>query len=243
MNFEDMQFIAHTKTIVSIYPEPLKLQLDIGPTMAGGKTMYTVEGAPKGEFKTLPVADGFSAVIDYQNCQFVGKNPMTGVPENAEKIARELVRSWTTGAGSGPGQQPGIMMIQGREPNKQELAHLNNTQHACFEWLVLEARGFWTNKQPRNINEKHRIAGKWLGLHEEWIAEVGTGMDKGQCVECYSNLNDARATTCHVCHAKQPAKTATPIKASPVIIDEPFKTSAVNPLPPPIQSPAAHATR
>jgi hypothetical protein len=238
MDFENMQFIHGQRTIVSIYPEKLVRTLDIGPTMQAGKTEYKIDGAPKGEHRSLVIYDGFSSVIDYQNCQFVGKTPMTAVPEPAERIARELVREWTTGAGSGPGQQPGIMMIAGKEPTKNELAYLTNTQNACFEWLVLTARAFWDNHQYRNINEKHRIAGKWLGLKEKWIAEVGTEMDKGTCAFCYSPMLDPRATICAVCHKEQPAKEAgapaRTLKAQPVE-GEPFKTTAV-----PIIPPVAH---
>lgn len=237
--FEDLKYVSSSRTIVSIYPEKLTRTLDIGDTMAGGKKIYEIEGAPKGEFRSLVVNDGFSAVIDYQQCQFVGKTPMTAVPEPSEKIARELVREWTTGAGSGPGQQPGIMVIKEKEPSKQELAYLKNIQSSCFEWLVLAARAYWSAKQYRNVNEKHRIAGKWLGLHDEWILEVGTEMDKGQCAFCYSPLLDPRATICHVCHKEQPKSSAheVPIigrtKTAPaVVVDEPFVTKAVPVTPP-----------
>ncbi len=232
MNFEDMKFIVHTKTIVSIYPEPLTATLDIGPTMAAGKTIYRVDGAPKGEHRSLPVDSGFSAIIDYNACQFVGRNPMTAVPESAEKIARELIRQWTTGAGSGNGQQPGVMMIQSQEPTKQELSYLKNTQTRCFEMLVLEARAFEAAHQWRNINEKHRIAGKWLGLKDKWIAEIGTEMDKGACAFCFSPLLNPRATICAVCHQTQPGAEVKPVPAS-----------VAAPLPPPITSPSQHANR
>lgn len=237
MNLEDMQFVASRRTIVSIYPEPITAELDLGSTPAGGKTIFRIDGAPKGEYRSLVVTDMWESVLDYAQIQFVGQNLRTPRPESAEKIARELVRQWTTGAGSGPGHQPGIMMIAAKEPTGPELDYLNRTQHSCFEWLVLEARGYWHNKKPVNINEKHRIAGKWLNLHEEWIAEVGMSMDKGQCAFCYSPLLDVRATVCAVCGKDQPERKAETIhrgKVAPPVIDEPFKTMAV-PVTPPLQ--------
>lgn len=240
MNLEDMNFIAHTKTIVSIYPNPIEATLDFGPTPSGGKTVFRVDGAPKGEHRVLVVSDMFESILDYAQIQHVGQNLRTPRPESANNIARELVRQWTTGAGSGPGQQPGIMLIAGREPTNQELAHLQRTQSACFEWLVLAARGFEANHQWRNINEKHRIAGLWLGLKDKWINEVGTDMDKGACQFCYTPLNDARATVCHQCGREQGEKIAVAKPAPIVHVDEPFVTKAVPviPLTPPLQSPA-----
>ena len=234
MSFADLNFVAHTRTIVSIYPEPLVTTLNIGPTMAAGNTIYRLDGAPKGEYRILSVADGFSPIIDYQACQVVGRNPMTSVPEPAEKICRELVRQWTTGAGSGAGNHPGVMMIAStdmtkQEPTKAELTHLQAVQSRCFEWLVLEARAFEANHKWTSINEKHRIAGKWLGLKDKWIAEVGTEMDKGVCAFCFSALLNPRATVCAICHKDQPTAPA----------------AKQMPLPPPIAAPVAaqHAAR
>ena len=237
MNLEDLKYAPSTRTICSIYPEKCSMVLDLGPTPQGGRTNYVIEGAPKGEFRLLHVQDSWESILDYAQIQHVGENRRTGRPESAENIARQLVREWTTGAGSGPGQQPGIMLIAGREPSKAELAHLTAVQNACFEWLVHTARGFKANHQWRNINEKHRIAGKWLGVKEDWVNDVGTDMDKGVCAHCYSPLLHPLATVCAVCHKDQPTSEARPVAAVKVHAappEKPFKTTAA-PIAPPLQ--------
>src|SRR5690349_1725195 len=89
------QFIAASKTIVSIYPiSPEPQERLLGPDKKAGRTLFTIEPAPKGEFRALVVPDMFYLERDWNvpDRQDGAWKPMM---QSAEDTVSDLVQAWT----------------------------------------------------------------------------------------------------------------------------------------------------
>lgn len=206
MQLAEMQFNARSCVIASIFPFPCSLTRNYGPTMAGGRTTYLLESAPKGEHRTLKVFDCFERQPDFNHpFNGIGHTMSQGMPVSALEIARDCITHWAVSRiGTAMGFRPGIQIIAGEVPTEAELASMTALQRGYFEGLFQQGQEYAAKHKWTNINEFHRGAAKWLGLDEKWVADVGKSQEWKHCSECYEKI-DARANVCRVCRSTQKA--------------------------------------
>lgn len=223
-------FQGHTLTIASVFPRELKAERHYNPEMSGGRFIFRLEGAPKGQFRTIGLSDCWEQV---QNA-----NSRIGAPEFdativlVENIAQCLLKEWATNiAGTRTGKRPGIMLIAGEQPTEAELATLNAMQATYFDGLIQEGDGLAAKHDFKSISELHRDAAKWRGHDAAWVTNLGEGQEKKECIHCAEKIL-ARANFCRYCRQAQPG-----FEGSPVAESVAPKATAKAPLPPPVKAP------
>lgn len=202
-----------TVTIVSVYPFELPHKKGIsceaerhyGPKKGQGYAIFELPTAPREGHSTLVVEDCWQRVYMGEN---IGYRPQI---IEATEIAQDLLTNWVSRrVGSGDGLGPGIGIIQGETPTKEELQALRAQQEAYFSRLVSLARQHSRENHPDRITDEMRAAGKWLGLSKDedrWIDPIEVQASLVPCPYCYSRIN-SMATVCPVCtrdvNAKMP---------------------------------------
>ncbi len=216
-------FIPRSTTILSVYP------IRKTATMRHiGQTTYTMPPADKGlirvaqpdwackvfDFqKNLPPlvetpcnnGDGYSLLCIYDTFQSV-TDPSTERPEDkpmmVEFVRQDLLRQWVSQSfGSNLGASgPGIIAIAGTTPTEEELARARAMQHEFFTALVMSARDLYTTGHAKEINNRHRMAGEYLGIQgEAWMQSIKPKTLK-TCGSCGADI-DHIAITCNSCSA------------------------------------------
>lgn len=230
-------FQARTITICSVFPVACEAMRDYGHTQMGGRTNFRIEGAPRGEYRLLKVADMWQRVQDVETSSASGRQVQKGFWVECKDIASDLITHWAAQRiGTQHGHRPGIKVIAGDTPTAEELAELNAIQKGYFETLFHEAQGFAAKHDWKNIGDHHRVAARWLGLDAPWVANVGEQTQNWkECVACYEKIN-AKATICRVCRSVQPGGESSVINEAAVASEAPRKQGKP-PIAPPLAAP------
>ena len=210
-------FQGQTLTICSVFPRQLVAARNYNPEMSGGRSIFKIDAAPKGEYCTMTISDCWELIQSDRS--------QIGAPEFdprmvlVQHIANCLLNEWAVNvAGTRSGQRPGIMVISGETPTEEELASLNAMQSAYFDGLINEGVAFAAQHEWRSINGLHRDAAKWRGVDQseekyKWVNALGEQAEKKECYWCAEKIL-ARAKFCRHCQREQPAAEA---KALPTV--------------------------
>jgi hypothetical protein len=216
------QFIAASKTIVSIYPiEPEALERMVGPTQRSGRTLFTIPASPKGEYRFLEVPDMFRLERDWN---FSDREPDAWKPmlQPAEQTVEDLVGSWTNcliGARESGGR-PGIAVYDGdidpkwpaqiekvNDPKfRNFIRNLVTAQDAFFTFLFYDGQKLAQQNEWKSITSLHRTAAEWLGKQALWI-KPETSESHKDCPACFTKV-DSRAFICPNCRTQIAPKPA-----------------------------------
>lgn len=232
---------SRTLTIASVYPEKRIARRDYHPEMAGGRYLFVLEAAPKGEYATLTIPDCWELIETDQ-----GKiGNMSRRPElvRCEDIVGCLLSEWAINiGGTRTGHRPGIMRIAGDAPTEAELVQLNAMQAAYFDGLIHEGNGLAAQHDWKNISSLHRLAAVSRGHEAAWVTNLGEGKEKKECFYCASKI-EARAKFCKECRQFQPGfeSIAAAIPATEVHPMPGIPKSMKPPIPPPIREPRSTA--
>ncbi len=203
-----MHFIAQRVTMVSIFPIDCIAYRNFGPTMEGAvNNKYYLPAAQKGAHSKLVIWDAFERQPDFNASQAVGKIITAPVINPCRSVARDLFKEWVENRlGCASGHRPGISLIAGDDPTKEELAMLVPQQEAYARALYHEANGSWEKHDWRNITSLHREMAKWAGLKAKWIEDYAYQETK-KCSECRQDI-PSDANICFICRSAQKAKAA-----------------------------------
>lgn len=115
----------------------------------------------------------------------------------AEDVAADILGEWTQrGLGMRPGCHPGVMRIEGDRPNDKELRAMMDTQNAYMGEIVLQGDRL-SQERPRQINERHRMACRYLGIDRPWLKEL-KDIETRECPYCTKTIPSA-AVICPEC--------------------------------------------
>jgi hypothetical protein len=158
-----------TKTICSIYFDkcgPARRIFGTDPNR-GGVTVYEIEAAPRGEYRTIKVADAFQR-------EYVGNKVYVGIPVMADGpkgIAEDVVREFSGGVLLSAYGGPGVFVCAGDEPTQEELERARKKQARWCQALINEAQSNWIQGKRDRIHEGsifHKAA-EWMGQTYEWM--------------------------------------------------------------------------
>lgn len=230
---------SRSLTIASVFPRAKRAQRDYAPDMSGGRTIFQLPAAPKGEVSTLTITDCWE-LIETDRGTF---DNMIRRPEmvKVEDIANCLLNEWAVNiAGTREGQRPGIMLIAGDVPTAEEKAKLETMQAAYFDGLVNEAQAYANQHAWKNITDLHRDAAKWRGFDAPWVTNLGEGKEKKHCAYCDEKIQPA-AKFCVHCRQWQPGFEAMANAPQPVVEKTESPKPGRPPIPPPVKNHAQAA--
>jgi hypothetical protein len=200
-----LRYIPSKVTMLSIFPIACVAYRNFGPNMTGAiNQKYILPKAEKGGYTKLDVYDAFERQPDYNAMTVVGKPVFSPIPVPARIIVADLFKEWVENRlGCGNGLRPGIAIIRGDEPTKEELLSLVPQQEAYAKGLYHDAMGMADKHQWREITDLHREMAKWLGLKAKWIEDAETNRQElKKCSECRMEI-PADARVCHICRNEQ----------------------------------------
>lgn len=193
-------------SIVSIWPAKLK-----ATRRHNGITSYEMAAAPRGSYSKLVVYDTQSWIVGVDESASLSNRKtvqtLTPMPIPAAVVAQDLVNWWggdTLGARSG--FKPGIGMIAGDDPTPSELAALQTSQEALFNWFITDAMGKHMQGLGVEISDTHRMAAKYMldrGAERlPWFPTVEFAAVK-DCVACGKQIHQ-NALRCEHCTTMLP---------------------------------------
>lgn len=192
------EFVPRSLTLLSVYP------IAKTATMKHiGSTTYVMPAADRNKIRiahpkwACPVFDfqrdlaplaekdcqkgeGYSLLRIFDTYQAV-RDPATDRQEDkpimVEFVQQDLLRQWVSQSfGSNLGASgPGIIAIAGTVPTQEELDRARAMQHEFFTALVMVARDMKANGKSKEINNRHRMAGEFLGLTaatDSWLTTI-----------------------------------------------------------------------
>lgn len=212
-------FQGQTLTICSVFPRPMVAARNYNPAVSGGRSIFRINAAPKGEYRTMTISDCWE-LIQSDRSQ-IGAPAYDPRMVLVQDIANCLLNEWAVNiAGTRSGQRPGIKVIAGPEPTEEELADLNAMQSAYFDGLINEGVAFAAQHDWRSIGGLHRDAARWRGVDQseekyKWVNALGEQSEKKECHWCAEKIL-ARAKFCRYCQKEQPTADSAAPPPAPV---------------------------
>jgi hypothetical protein len=122
-------------------------------------------------------------------------------PLSALDVCRSLVTSWASDVIEGSGDMgPGIMVIEGTEPEAGELARVRQRQTDYARTLINSAGTLFAKGQLKDISDLHRNMARWMGvMNVPWIAKLEQ-VEMKNCRACGESIrmNALRCKECNV---------------------------------------------
>jgi hypothetical protein len=203
-------------TIFSIYPEKMEVIL----SRRAPVNVFPLEAGS-------PDNPALLVVLDTWESNATGRGNTRIL---AEDTARDVVEQLTTKLweADGPGRAyPGIGICKGERPDAAEIADALAIQRRYFALLVNNAREMERLDKRKDIQSKHRLAGRELGVTgEKWLLDDSKASMK-HCSWCAEWI-DQSARKCPKCQGFQ-----TPEDAAA------FTKMHAPPMPAPLQPPVA----
>src|SRR6185369_15971877 len=191
-------YTPNYRVLCSIIPNDLLTYL----RHALGRKEYYIPAVPKGKYALLRVYDTYQVIADLSgratNDDGHGDD-MQAAPVHCDGVCDDLLRIFSGDAvGNRDGQMPGLMVIQGDEPDQGELDRLWSQHESYCRYLVQQADDFETKGLRSYITEEHRRALDWLGSEDRtWYRKILATREK-DCPACAELIN-RMATRCKVC--------------------------------------------
>ncbi len=183
------------RVLISIYPAELRRRI-----RHNGITDYVMPAAPRGSYAKLVVYD----TQEWLNrvSEDTGKPDWIPAPIPATVVADSLVQLWAMHTlGNKSGFAPGVMVIKGEEPTKDELAALRSSQTNLFQWYILDGNAKHQRGEHTEITDTHRLAARELldkGAERlPWFPKIAFAEVK-DCLACGRQI-EARAKVCPDC--------------------------------------------
>jgi len=183
-------------TIFSVYPEQMEVQFS--------------RRAPVNKFPLAagsPEKPAFLVVEDTweSNATGTGNTRILAEHTAADIVEQMTVRLWEA---DGPGRAyPGIGICKGERPNASEIEDAVACQRRFFALLVNAARELERLDRRKDIQAKHRMAGRELGVTgEKWMLDESKAAMK-PCSWCRKWI-DTQARKCPECGMFQTEKDA-----------------------------------
>lgn len=180
------------RTILSVADYELKCQRPLS-LVPGGPFSHTFTMPPveKGKYALLHVDTMYSQYY------MVEKNWNNGVPETADAIVSDLVKTWTGNTTDPP---PGVIAIKGNKPTQEEIDRAMTMHNTRCMALRTAAHDMWaTGDRKLAAQEQYKRASIWLGfMSDPWVQtpKVTTYVS---CPWCRKEI-DAEAAVCPECN-------------------------------------------
>jgi len=183
-------------TIFSVYPEQMEVQFS---RRAPVNKFPLAAGSPE-KPALLVVEDTWES-----NATGTGNTRILAEHTAADIVEQMTVRLWEA---DGPGRAyPGIGICKGERPNASEIEDAVACQRRFFALLVNAARELERLDRRKDIQAKHRMAGRELGVTgEKWMLDESKAAMK-HCSWCAEWI-DQSARKCPKCQGFQSTEDA-----------------------------------